>query len=154
MKRSRASNRHARIRNPQSAIRNLPPRHFFQQCRVGLGAMALGSLLAGDGNAAESADPLAARQPHFTPRAKNVIFLFMAGGPSQMDLFTPKPKLQELGGQVIPQSFVANKRLRSSRGTPSCWAPTAGSNFAARAADDFQCCHLRQSPTTFAPCGR
>jgi hypothetical protein len=100
---------------PESAIL-AARRHFFQQCRVGLGAMALGSLLADDGAAAESAaaagnDPLAPRPPHFTPRAKNVIFLFMAGGPSQLELFTPKPKLQELGGKVIPQSFVANKRF-------------------------------------------
>ncbi|MBW8885304.1 MAG: DUF1501 domain-containing protein, partial [Planctomycetia bacterium] len=86
-------------------------RHFFQQCRVGIGAMALGSLLKADNvNAAQNADPLTARPSHFAPRAKSVIFLFMAGGPSQFELFTPKPKLQELDGQVIPQSFVANKR--------------------------------------------
>ena len=83
-------------------------RHFFQQCRVGLGAMALGSLLAEENVRAE---PLATPQPHFAPRAKSVIFLFMAGGPSQLELFDPKPKLQELDGQQIPESFVANKRF-------------------------------------------
>src|SRR5262245_29452681 len=101
------------IHNPQSAILSAR-RHFLQQCRIGLGAMALGSLLADDGFADEGAvgnalrgvpssgsDPLAPRPTHFTPRAKNVIFMFMAGGPSQLELFTPKPKLQELGGQVI-----------------------------------------------------
>src|SRR5688500_5743831 len=103
------------IHNPQSALL-AARRHFFQQCRIGLGAMALGSLLANDGVTAESApvignDPLAPRSPHFTPRAKNVIFMFMAGGPSQLELFTPKPKLQEISGKVIPQSFVANKRF-------------------------------------------
>src|SRR5690348_10490002 len=85
-------------------------RHFFQQCRVGLGAMALGSLLAEDkagaaernateGSPYRPAQSRAARQPHFAPRAKSVIFLFMAGGPSQFELFDPKPKLQELDGQ-------------------------------------------------------
>jgi hypothetical protein len=101
-------------------------RHFFQQCRVGVGAMALGSLLDGDHarsaerNATEgvpySGDPLAARTGHFAPRAKRVIFLFMAGGPSQLEMFEPKPKLQELNGQVIPESFVANKRFAFIKG--------------------------------------
>ena len=107
-------------------------RHFLQDCRVGLGAMALGSLLQADGllRGAEAdagagkervtdpltvperrVDPLAPLPPHYTARAKNVIFLFMAGGPSQLDLFDPKPKLQELHGQVIPDSYVANKRF-------------------------------------------
>ena len=97
-------------------------RHFFHQCRLGLGTMALGSLLAEDGvtSAERSAtagvpaaanEPLIAKQPHFAPRAKSVIFLFMAGGPSQLELFDPKPKLQELDGQQIPESFVANKRF-------------------------------------------
>lgn len=91
-------------------------RHFLRDCRVGLGAMALGSLLWQDGAIAApaqtmSSNPLAARPPHYAPQAKSVIFLFMAGGPSQLDLFDPKPKLQELDGQVIPQSFVENKRF-------------------------------------------
>src|SRR6266545_3410672 len=92
-------------------------RYFLDQCRIGLGGMALASLLADGGaevSAAESSavsDPLAVRPPHFPPKAKNVIFLFMAGGPSQFELFEPKEKLQELSGQQIPQSFVANKRF-------------------------------------------
>jgi hypothetical protein len=94
-------------------------RHFFRDCRMGLGAMALGSLLlddrllAGDNSKTPrtGTNPLAPRPPHFAPRAKNVIFLFMAGGPSQLELFDHKPKLQELEGQVIPQSYVENKRF-------------------------------------------
>ncbi len=92
-------------------------RHFLQDCRIGLGGMALASLLAGENEHASAAersvggDPLALRPTHFPPKAKNVIFLFMAGGPSQFELFEPKEKLQELGGQQIPQSFVANKRF-------------------------------------------
>jgi hypothetical protein len=101
---------------PQSALL-AARRHFFQQCRVGVGAMALGSLLNADrAHSEENTDPLTARPPHFPPRAKNVIFLFMAGGPSQLELFTPKPKLQELDGQVIPESFVANKRFAFIKG--------------------------------------
>lgn len=100
-------------------------RHFFRDCRVGLGAIALGTLLehAAALGAAPSGvvnpssaperrtDPLAVLPPHFSPRAKNVIFLFMAGGPSQLELFDHKPKLAELHGQVIPESYVANKRF-------------------------------------------
>jgi hypothetical protein len=81
-------------------------RHLFQDCAVGVGAMALASLLKD----AEAAAATPART-HFTPRAKSVIFLQMAGGPSQMDLFDPKPKLQELSGQQVPKSLVDGKRF-------------------------------------------
>ena len=78
----------------EAAVR-LARRHFFQQCRVGLGAMALGSLMAEDRARAEPRNATegvpysatvsqSAPQPHFAPRAKSVIFLFMAGGPSQL----------------------------------------------------------------------
>jgi len=78
--------------------------------------MALGSMLTRDGllgaeSTENSKNPLAPKKPHFTPRAKNVIFLFMAGGPSQLELFDPKPKLQQLDGQVIPESYVENQRF-------------------------------------------
>lgn len=56
-------------------------------------------------------DPLAPLPTHFAPKVKNVIFMFMAGGPSQLELFDLKPKLQELHGKVIPESYVANKRF-------------------------------------------
>lgn len=87
-------------------------RHFFQDCRIGLGAAALGSLLHSDGLLAEPADhPLAPQPAHFPAKVKNVIFLFMAGGPSQLELFDPKPELQKLDGKVIPESYVENKRF-------------------------------------------
>jgi hypothetical protein len=107
--------KHSALPTPQSALA-IARRHFLQQCRVGLGAMALGSLLNGDRASAADIDPLAARPPHHVPKAKNVIFLFMAGGPSQLEMFTPKPKLQELDGQVIPESFVAKKRFAFIKG--------------------------------------
>jgi len=70
--------------------------------------MALGSLLARDGLASSPSSP---RQPHHTPRAKAVIFLFMAGGPSHLELFDPKPELNRLNGQEAPESFVKGKRF-------------------------------------------
>ena len=78
--------------------------------------MALGTLLDGEpGQAASKAEtrdhPLAPRPTHFKPQIKNVIFLFMAGGPSQLELFDHKPKLQNMEGQVIPDSYVENKRF-------------------------------------------
>ncbi len=89
----------------------LTRRHFFGRCGLGIGSMALGSLL-GEGRAsAAGANPLAAHPGHFPAKAKSVIYLFMAGGPSQFELFEPKPKLQEYHGQPIPESFVAGKRF-------------------------------------------
>jgi hypothetical protein len=88
-------------------------RHFFRDCAMGLGSMALASLLA-DGKAAAAepfANPLAPKQPHFAPRAKAVIYLFMAGGPSQLELFDYKPELARLDGQPIPESFIKGKRF-------------------------------------------
>ncbi len=90
-------------------------RHFLRDCRVGLGAIALGSLLCRDGGlvaaSGDAADAAPKTMPHFPPKAKNVIFLFMAGGPSQLELFDHKSELQKLDGQVIPESYVKNKRF-------------------------------------------
>ena len=89
-------------------------RHFFHDCAIGLGSLALASLLH-DGKvfATEErfSNPLAPRKPHFPAKAKSVIYLFMAGGPSQLELFDYKPKLQELTGQPIPDSYLKNKRF-------------------------------------------
>jgi len=89
-------------------------RHFFSGCGVGLGAVALGSLL-NEGRAAAPggsfADPLAGRPGHFPAKAKNVIYLFMAGGPSQFELLDYKPELQKRHGQPIPESFTRGKRF-------------------------------------------
>ena len=95
-------------------------RHFFAQCGVGLGAIALSSLMAGESSAAidppDLQNPLAPRKPHFTPKAKRVIFLFMAGGPSQLELFDFKPKLQQLNGQIVPAEYTKNKRFAFIKG--------------------------------------
>ena len=79
---------------------------------MGVGGIALANLMAeGQLGAAPSANPLTPKAPPITPKAKNVIFLFMAGGPSQLELFDYKPKLQELNGKPIPQSYVEVKRF-------------------------------------------
>src|SRR5205085_11595422 len=88
-------------------------RHFFRDCALGLGSVALASLL-NEGRASASAplaDPLAPKQGHFPARAKSVIFLFMAGGPSQLDPFDYKPKLNALHGKPIPDEFIKGKRF-------------------------------------------
>lgn len=87
-------------------------RHFFQQCGVGLGSIALSSLVAGAAQAAVPFNnPLLPKSPHFAPRAKNVIFLFMAGGPSQLELFDYKPTLQKHNGEPIPPSYMEGRRF-------------------------------------------
>jgi len=95
-------------------------RHFFSDCRVGLGAMALGSMLARDcgaaGNAPAGELPLDPKPTHFPAKAKRVIYLFMAGGPSQFELFDYKPKLQELDGQVVPAEVTNGKRFAFIKG--------------------------------------
>src|SRR6266536_1706095 len=86
-------------------------RWFFQQCGGGLGAVALGTLFRESGFAAASAlNPLAAKQPHFTPKAKRVIFLFMAGAPSHLELFDYKPALEKWNGKPPPEDLVKDYR--------------------------------------------
>jgi hypothetical protein len=88
-------------------------RHFFQDCAVGLGAMALTSLFHKNQAQARSpsAQPLAPQSGHFPARAKRVIYLFMAGGPSQLELYDYKPKLQALHGQPLPRQLLEGKRF-------------------------------------------
>ena len=96
-------------------LRETTRRHFFRDCQVGLGGMALSSLLTPERQAAAELQPSGfnpgSRDHHKPAKAKSVIFLFMAGGPSQLELFDPKPKLQQLNGQVIPESYVKGKRF-------------------------------------------
>jgi hypothetical protein len=85
--------------------RTISRRELICRAGSGLGALALSALLAEDGYAAEKRDPLAARPFHHPPKAKSVIFLFMEGGPSHIDLFDPKPELEKLAGQPMPARF-------------------------------------------------
>ena len=89
-------------------------RYFIGQCGIGLGAIALAHLLSGTGRAAESnaeqTNPLAPKIPHHPPRAKNVIFLFMAGGPSHLELFDNKPELAKFNGTLPPADLLKGYR--------------------------------------------
>ncbi|HXJ92575.1 MAG TPA: DUF1501 domain-containing protein [Terriglobia bacterium] len=98
--------------------RNMKPkevarRWFLQQCGVGLGAVALSSLLADSGFAAPdvaAADPLAPKKPQFAPKAKRVIFLFMAGAPSHLELYDYKPQLAKFDGTLPPADLLKGYR--------------------------------------------
>lgn len=87
-------------------------RHFFSECGVGVGKIALASLLVNGRSAAATATQAqhVVAPPHHPAKAKAVIFLFMAGAPSQLDLFDHKPKLAELEGKPIPASVVGDQR--------------------------------------------
>jgi len=87
-------------------------RWFFEQCGVGLGAIALGELFKQNGWAAPVAavNPLAPKQPHFPAKAKNVIFLFMAGAPSHLELFDYKPELAKWNGKLPPAELLKGYR--------------------------------------------
>ena len=97
-------------------------RRFLTQSTRALGAAALAGLLG------SSASHASGEGLHFAPRARRAIYLFMSGGPAQMDLFDPKPKLREMSGQEIPKSVVGEQRLTTmTRGQQTL--PLAGSHF-------------------------
>ena len=88
-------------------------RHLFGNCAVGVGSIALASLMSSKGQlrAHDPAHPLRPKPTHFPARAKNIIYLFMAGGPSQLEMFENKPQLSKLDGQPIPEQFTKGKRF-------------------------------------------
>jgi hypothetical protein len=96
-------------------------RYFLGNAGYGIGATALASLLASDGfsdeplksngASAEATNPLQPKAPHFAPKAKRCILIFLEGAPSQIDLFDPKPKLNELNGKPLPESMTKNVRF-------------------------------------------
>src|SRR5882757_11066162 len=117
-------------------------REFLWEMGGGFVGVALAGLLQRDGfafgalpTAAPSANPLALRQSHFPAKAKSVIFLFMYGGPSQMDLFDYKPDLQKRDGQTVemeirrrdvrPSKLLASKRKFAKYGKSGLWCSDA-----------------------------
>jgi hypothetical protein len=88
-------------------------RHFFSRCGIGLGQIALAALLqdAKIYGATQPVNPMAPKPPMFPPKVKNVIFLHMAGAPSQFELFDYKPKLKEYDGKVAPDDLIKGKRF-------------------------------------------
>lgn len=103
----------------------LPRREWLKRFGMGLGGIALADLLAGQSRAAEAG---ALGAPHYAPRARRVIYLFMSGGPSQMDLFDYKPLLNERHGEELPPSVRGNQRLTGMSGNQSL-IPMAGTPF-------------------------
>src|SRR5678815_5783052 len=100
-------------------------RHFLKESAMGLGALALGSLLGCRSRSSDAsnilfdpAHPLAPKLPPFPGKAKAVIYLHMAGAPSQLELFDYKPALMKLDGQDCPQSLLEGKRFAFIRGVP------------------------------------
>jgi hypothetical protein len=91
--------------------RQITRRWFFRECGVGLGTIALHSLLQDRAVAGPSfADPMAPKEPHFPAKAKNVIFLFMAGGPSHLELYDNKPTLAKYDGKLPPADLLKGYR--------------------------------------------
>jgi hypothetical protein len=109
--------------DPDSNLRRaLTRRYFLRSCPIGLGSMALATLAGRRALGAQAPDlitsPLAPKQPHFEPKAKAVIYLHMAGGPSQLELFDPKPELQKYDGQACPQHLIEGMRFAFIKGVP------------------------------------
>src|SRR4029453_18118663 len=103
-------------------------RRFLREWAGGIGTIALWHLLGLEGRTVSASDnspranPLEPRPPHFAPRARNVIFLFMAGGPSQVDLFDPKPQMKKWDGQPLPPSMTEGLRFAFVKPTSKVWA--------------------------------
>ena len=107
-------------------------RHFLKKCMSGMGAMALGSLVgcqtsASKLTAAQPDNPLSLLKPHFAPKVKRVIFLHMAGAPSQLELFDYKPELHKLDGKDCPPSLLEGKNYPFLDNAPQLMGPQ--SNF-------------------------
>lgn len=110
-------------------------RLFLKQCAYGLGGLYLGGMLGSCNSnsisgqstaiAIDPANPMAPRPPHFPGKAKSVIYLHMAGAPSQLELFDYKPDLAKLDGQDCPQSFLEGRKFAFIRGVPKMLGPQA-----------------------------
>ncbi|HEX6960685.1 MAG TPA: DUF1501 domain-containing protein [Lacipirellula sp.] len=100
-------------------LQALTRRHFLRRCQVGLGGIGLASLL-GDlsAHAAPADNPLATRPPKLQAKAKKVIFLHMAGGPSHLELLDYKPELVKRNGQDCPSTLLEGQRFAFIKGTP------------------------------------
>lgn len=104
-------------------LQHFTRRHFLRDCSLGLGALALGGLTGCSPKASSPINPShlndLQRLSHFQPKAKHVIFLHMAGAPSQLELFDYKPKLIEYDGQDCPESLIAGKDFPFIQDTPT-----------------------------------
>lgn len=120
--------------NPPARL-ELTRRALLQRGGLSLASIALADLLRAE--SAQLADSSAPPGPHFAPKAKRVVFLHMAGAPSQLDLFDPKPKLQQLDRQECPASYLAGERFAFIQGTPKILASPYAFEREARTGFDF-----------------
>src|SRR5882672_9981837 len=102
-------------------------RQFFRDCAVGLGTAALATMLTREGLAMglpsePRTDPMAPRPPQYSAKAKSVIYLFMNGAPSQLDMFEPKPKLMEFDRKECPEEYLKGERFAFIKGIPKLLA--------------------------------
>lgn len=121
----------------ETRLQEVTRRALLKMAGYGIGSLALNAMLTEEASAKwiegqKRTDPMAPKQPHFQPRAKAVIQLFMAGAPSQLDLFDPKPMLQQHDGEAIPEELIKGERFAFIKGTPK----------------------LLGSPHTFKKCGQ
>src|SRR6188768_4294734 len=111
------------MRNKIDDLKHISRRHFLLESGAGLGAIALGGLFSGcSSKPTERVSqlvtvPMMQKSPHFPGKAKQVIYLHMAGAPSQLELFDFQPQLQKLNHQLCPPSLLAGKRFAFIRGT-------------------------------------
>src|SRR5947209_17918531 len=105
------------------ALKAITRRQFFGRAGMGIGAIALANMMARDGRAATvkapAAEPMLPRVGHFAPKAKSVIYLHMAGAPSQLELFDYKPTLQKYTGKPCPDEYLKGKRFAFIKGVPN-----------------------------------
>ncbi|HKG05037.1 MAG TPA: DUF1501 domain-containing protein [Pedobacter sp.] len=117
----------------ETQLRSTTRRHFLKESAMGLGALAMGTLLGGCNFGAgannpilyDPAHPLLPKSPPFLGKAKSVIYLHMAGAPSQLELFDYKPELMKMDGQDCPQSLLAGKKFAFITGVPKMLGPQA-----------------------------
>ena len=102
-------------------------RHFLQSAGFGLGALGLGSLLGSCGNSntetSATTEAMGAKIPQFAPKAKRVIYIHMAGAPSQLELFDYKPELEKYHGKDCPAEFLEGKKFAFIQGVPKMLGP-------------------------------
>lgn len=123
--------------NDNEALKEITRRSLLKMAGYGVGSLALGGMLSEEASAnwlqdQKRTDPMAPKPSHFKSKAKSVIYLFMAGAPSQLDLFDPKPMLQKHDGENIPEEIIKGERFAFIKGTPK----------------------LLGSPHTFKQCGQ
>ncbi len=106
--------------NPQlESLQYKTRRHFFKQCSMGLGGVALSEMLATDAMGLEAPDnPLLPKLPHFAPKAKRVIYLHLTGSPPHLDMWDHKPELVKRDGQECPDEYIKGKKFAFTSGTP------------------------------------